>query len=271
MNFFADDKDYDFRVLSCNVRIFNVYEHLRDVDYRSSVEMMHWLRDNDADVICLQEYYSNNSKLFRSKEVISASYPYSYIEPFLVYENQIFGMAIFSKHPIVRVGSVRFKEKSNNQIIYSDIVVKKDTIRCYNIHLQSMSIDEKDILEGTISKETGTKWLNVLIRYKRGSVMRSTQVEALIRHLQTCTYPSIVCGDLNEPPVGYAYEQISELLPNCYEQTATGFGTTYRGKLPFLRIDNIFAADELTPVDFKIHKEITYSDHYPISCGFKIK
>jgi endonuclease/exonuclease/phosphatase family metal-dependent hydrolase len=261
----------DFKVLSCNVRIFNVYEHLRDHDFKSSIKMMEWLRDNDADILCLQEFYNSISPIFESQKKISVKYPFSYVEPFLIYEKQIFGMAIFSRFPILNFGSVKFREKSNNQIIYIDIKIKQDTIRVYNIHLQSISIDEEELINTTLSLQSGNKWLRAVIRYKKGCIQRASQVNTLVKHILACPYPCVVCGDINEPPFGYVYEQLSETLLNAFQLTGTGIGSTYNGKIPFLRIDNIFAHELLTPVHFKIHKEILYSDHFPISCTYKIK
>jgi len=50
-----------------------------------------------------------------------------------------YGQAIFSKFPIVKSGSIEFPNTANNAI-YADIVKGSDTIRIYNVHLQSLRI-----------------------------------------------------------------------------------------------------------------------------------
>ena len=47
-------------------------------------------------------------------------------------------MAIYSKHPQIKKKTVSIKgERMNNTCIYSDMIINKDTIRVYNIHLAS--------------------------------------------------------------------------------------------------------------------------------------
>jgi endonuclease/exonuclease/phosphatase family metal-dependent hydrolase len=259
----------DFRVLNCNVRIFNVYDHLRDKDYSSSKKMMKWVTNFNTDIACLQEFYhSETDSIFFSQQIISKKYPYFYFEPFLIARRQHFGMAIFSKHPIVNKGEIKFRENSNNQIIFCDIKIGKEIVRVYNIHLQSMAIDENDIVNSRFTDESRGKWVNILLRYKNGSIQRGRQVDQLVQHIKSCAYKVVVCGDLNEPPYGYAYEQLSDQLDNAFQKAGQGFGVTYNGKLPLLRIDNQFYSKGLKVNKFTIHNEMTYSDHYPISASY---
>jgi endonuclease/exonuclease/phosphatase family metal-dependent hydrolase len=262
-------KGKDFTILNCNVRIFNVYDHLRDKDYKSSKGMLKWVTNFDADVACLQEFFhSETDPIFFTQEAIIKKFPYYYFEPFLISRRQHFGMAIFSKHPILNKGEIKFREHSNNQIIFADIKMGKEIIRVYNIHLQSMSIDENDIINSKFNDESKNKLMNILIRYKNGSIQRGRQVDELIKHIKGSPYKVIVCGDLNEPPYGYAYEELSDQLDNAFQKAGSGLGTTYNGKLPFLRIDNQLFDKGLKVNKFTIHKEMTYSDHYPISASY---
>ena len=86
--------------------------------------------------------------------------------------------------------------------------------------------------------------------------------------MNDCPYKIIVCGDLNDTPYSYTYEQISEILLNSFEEKGRGFGFTYNGKLSMLRIDNIFADSELSIKSFKTLNTISYSDHYPLAAKF---
>lgn len=259
----------NLKVLSTNVRIFNVYDHLRDADYKSSNAMINWVRNNPSDVACLQEYYDSPDKNFRSKERISQKFKYSYVVSFLESYNQKFGMAIFSKYPIVGKGEIHFREKSNNQIVYADIqVAPKKIVRVYNIHLQSMAINDEQIANTSLDESYGQKLLSGLVRYKNGCIQRSRQADALMRNIQKCKYPVVVCGDLNEPPYGYVYEKLSDHLDNAFQRAGTGIGVTYNGKIPLLRIDNIFASKDAEVQKFVIHKDVKHSDHYPISADF---
>ena len=258
-----------FTVLNCNVRIFNVYDHLADKEFASSKGMLKWVKNFNSDISCLQEFYSNETNpIFFTEKEIKKKFPFGYVAPFFESPIQKFGMAIFSKYPIVNKGELKFREHSNNQIIFADIKIKNDTVRIYNMHLQSMAIDENDIINSKFDDSSKNKWLNILLRYKNGSIQRGRQVNALINHMKSCTYKIIVCGDLNEPPYGYAYEELSDELDNAFQKRGNGLGITYNGKLPLLRIDNQFFGKGLKVNKFKVHNEMNYSDHYPISASY---
>lgn len=260
----------DFKVLNSNVRIFNVYDHLRDENYHSSKEMLKWVRDFDADVACLQEFYSSDTNpIFFTQKEIQKKYSYVYFKPFLAIRKQQFGMAIFSKYPIIKRGEIKFRSESNNQIIFVDVKIKKRLVRIYNIHLQSMSIDENDIINSKFDDNSKNKWVTILLRYKNGSIQRARQVKELVSHIQACPHPVVVCGDLNEPPYGFVYEELSDLLDNSFQEAGRGLGVTYNGKIPLLRIDNQFFGNGVEVLSHTLHKEMNYSDHYPISARYK--
>jgi len=131
-----------------------------------------------------------------------------------------------------------------------------------------MSIDENDIVNSKFDDVSKNKWISILSRYKNGSIQRGRQIDQLVKHIQSCPYKSIVCGDLNEPPYGYAYEELSDIMDNAFQKSSKGIGATYNGKLPLLRIDNQFYSKGLTSIKYKLHKEMTYSDHFPISVSY---
>ncbi|MFL5731431.1 MAG: endonuclease/exonuclease/phosphatase family protein [Cytophagaceae bacterium] len=246
------------KVISYNVRVFNVYAHLQDENQNSSRKMINWLSSSGADVLCLQEFYDHkSSKVYNSMERIGKAYPYSFSVPFLTQPNAMFGMVIFSKLPVVNTGILRFKERSNNQIIYADILYQKDTVRIYNMHLQSMALEEKDF-----SLADG-KWRDLMRKVRAGSVQRTAQIKALLDHINLCPYPVILAGDLNDTPYSYSYQAIKKPLRNAFEKAGRGLGFSYKSRLP-LRIDHQFASPELEIKRFITHKEVTYSDHFPL-------
>ncbi|MCU9611736.1 hypothetical protein OEK97_27910, partial [Escherichia coli] len=68
-----------------------------------------------------------------------------------------FGLAIFSRFPIVRRGTITFGKISQNHAMWADVVRpaartgrgRSDTIRVFNLHLQSMSMADADIAAAT--------------------------------------------------------------------------------------------------------------------------
>ena len=262
----------DFSVLSYNVRVFNVYAHLQDEHQNSSRKMLDWIIKNDASVACFQEFYNNDySPLFCSIKKIKSSLPYCYYVPsYHDNSNGTFGMAIFSRYPIINSGFVPFEEENNNKVIYSDIKIGNDTLRVFNMHLQSLHITDSIILEARI-KEVGINELEYLMKtIKLGAVKRSKQINLLNDYIKKSPYRVIVCGDLNDTPYSYSYQKLSNLLNNAFEKAGNGFGFTYISKMP-LRIDNQFADDRLLIKSFKVCDSIPYSDHYPIEASYSLK
>lgn len=100
---------------------------------------------------------------------------------------------------------------------------------------------------------------------------RAKQFDELEKHFQACDHPIILTGDCNEVPYGYVYSSMAKKLNNAHTQAGFGFGFTYNGFLPFLRIDNIFADKELTFTKCGVVRSITFSDHLPVKASLQIK
>ncbi|MBC7450047.1 MAG: endonuclease/exonuclease/phosphatase family protein [Cytophagales bacterium] len=263
----------EFSVMSYNVRVFNVYPQYADKYFASSRKIIDVIKKSEADVICLQEFY-NDSKdtLFNTVKRISKKYPYYYYnDTYTNHTGATFGMAIFSKYPIVAKDRVIFNERSNNQILYADIKMPQSTVRVYNMHLQSMNINDEEIVDSQFDKEYKNKMMQALLKYKNGTISRSKQVDKLVKHVHSSPYKVLVCGDLNDPPYSYTYEQLSEILNNAFEEKGSGFGFSFNGKLPFLRIDHQFCDPNLGVTFFETQSTISYTDHFPIKAGYRFK
>ena len=270
----APESPGQIRVLSYNVRIFNTYAHLQDKNQTSSKEMIRWVAQHPADVFCLQEFYNHQqSRVYNSISKIGRHQNrHSFISRTLV--NQAgaeFGLAIFSRYPMVRKGTIQFGKLTQNHAMFADLKIKDDTIRVYNFHFQSMSIEEKEILD-TYRDQDNLKrqGRNLLRRLKRGFVKRSDQVGLLLDHIQASPYPVIMCGDLNDLPYSYTYQRLSEDFNNAFREKGLGLGASYNGRIPFIRIDNQFCSPAFEVVDFTLHDTILWSDHFPITATYRL-
>jgi endonuclease/exonuclease/phosphatase family metal-dependent hydrolase len=253
-------------VLSYNVHMFSYSKNGGD---RALVgqNLIKWLQDNPADIKCFQEFYQdqttpsrNTLKLLGTETGYNHSFQIIQGNP----KRRSFGMAIFSKYPIVNDGVV-LDSRSTNGVMFADIKVEKDTIRIYNVHLESMNIASEELnnLDGIKDNYKLT-----LRKLKRGQVARASQLEILMEHMENSPYANILVGDFNDVPYSYTYFTLRRIMQNAFEKAGSGFGFTYNKVLFFLRIDHIFA-DELFEVkNFKTHSEVDYSDHYPISAVF---
>jgi len=251
-------------VLSYNVRVFNVYSHLNK-NFEISKSTIQWTINRDDDVLCLQEfYYEPNSEIFNTLEILSKDYPHFHFQPKAT--NQIgaqFGMAIFSKHPIIDQGSLDITRHSMNDILFTDLNLGSDTVRIYNVHLESMSIDENQLTNS--NSENFSQNLGELFSQLRyGFSQRAAQIDKLCDHIQGSPYPVILTGDLNDVPYSYSYQKLKKYLHSSFENAGKGFGFTFNGKLFFLRIDNQFYSEDLEIKKFQTLRKVKYTDHFPI-------
>jgi endonuclease/exonuclease/phosphatase family metal-dependent hydrolase len=253
-------------VLSYNLHLFNYAKSEEDLK-ESRENLIRWLKEDDSDIKCFQEFYQDFTTPSRNALKIlgkDAGYNYSYQ---LVNGNPkkiSYGMVIFSKYPIIKEGRV-FDTKRNNGVTFADIKVEKDTIRIYNAHLESMSIDSEALSNFDGIKE---KYKITLGKLKRGQVIRASQLDVLADHMKNSPHVNILVGDFNDVPYSYTYFELKKQMKNAFEEIGSGFGFTYNKVLFFLRIDNIFFEEPLKATFFKTHREVDYSDHYPVSAHF---
>ena len=275
-------------LLSANVRIFNVYAQLRDPDFASSTGFIRWLAESPADVLCLQEYYNEpggskeDGSVFRSERALGrANGRHSFVSTTLT--NGIgaeFGMAIFSRFVIVRRGVIPFGKLSQNHAMWADLArpaartgrSRPDTIRVFNLHLQSMSMADADIAKATESRAgLRQKAPNLLRRFRNGAVARGAQVDTVLARIARSPYPVLLAGDLNDPPYSYTYDQLADELQNAWATVGLGPGFTYNGRLPGLRIDQQFAGPQWQVRGCRVHREINWSDHFPVEAVYRLR
>ena len=161
----------------------------------------------------------------------------------------------------------------NNTCIFSDVIIDKDTIRVYNIHLASNWFDKSDLAfmeNPKISKEAIKQGVfGIVKRLKNSFQKRAMQVEVIKQHMEKAPYKIIVCGDFNDTPNSFAYHKISEGLQDAFLNKGKGIGSTFLGKIPFLRIDYILHSSRFKTNTFDTHQQ-KLSDHKAIesSLGF---
>jgi endonuclease/exonuclease/phosphatase family metal-dependent hydrolase len=266
------------QVLSYNVHVFNAYADRDGSEKEASTDMVDWVATHPADVYCLQEFYSNRgSNVYNTISKIGTRYDKRrFFSVSHVDRNKAdIGIIIFSKYPIVDKGVIRFGESSANRAIWADLNVNGDTVRIYNAHLQSMSIKSQDI-ENTYSAignqdEMKKEGRNLARRLRKGFIARGHQIEILQDHFRESPYPFIICGDFNDIPFSYTYNELAEELKSAFAEAGSGIGATYNGPVPFLRIDNQFYSKGLRTVNYRTHSEMGLSDHLPISASYVLE
>jgi len=262
------------RLLSYNVRLFNYYQWDKDTATWSNI--INYIHQENPDIVCFQEFITlpNSKHSLESLKKRMAPLSFSHV----YYTDRVpgkisFGMATFSKYPIVHKKMIEF-EHSLNGCIATDIVVSQDTFRLYNCHLQSIRLrnDYNDVLDSVIFNYSEKQLANLKdlsLRMKQAFIQRASQVDILSNEIRSSPHPVIVCGDFNDTPVSYAYHKTGQNLEDAFIEAGSGTGNTFRGNLPYVRIDYVFYNEPLQARHYHT-KKIHWSDHYPVTVDFTI-
>ena len=232
-------------VMNYNVRLFNLYEWIEEKDIET--KLVDFIKEKSPDVLSMQEYHPH-------KNIDLSFFKYKYEK--LSGQKTKYGQAIFSKYPIINSGSIEFPDTSNNAI-FVDIVKNKDTVRIYNLHLQSLHIDAN---VETLKQEDSERLLK---RVGQTFKMQQFQSELFSLHKKQCHYKMIICGDFNNTAFSYVYKEIKGDLNDAFKVAGNGFGRTYDFKFFPYRIDFILTDKSFEIESFKSFNE-HYSDHFPI-------
>jgi len=234
------------KVMSFNVRLFNSYKWIDTKEVPEAIEK--FIQKESPDLVCLQEYSKDFSPEFNN-------YPYRYIKPSK--KNGQNGLCILSKYKLFNSRYIGF-EKSNNSAIHADFFYKMDTVRIYNVHLESLSINLNDTL---FTKKNSQKFLE---RIQSVIEKQQSQIEQFEKVDQKNKYPTIICTDLNNNAFSQPYNLLKENRHDAFALSGGGLGSTYKlAYFPF-RIDFIFTDSKFNVINFTTH-DLRLSDHKPIS------
>ena len=133
---------HDMEVLGYNVRYFNTGNNALYKDEKGLLQMIDHISQLNSDVLCFQEFYNNNSSSFANTKAhfINTGYKDFQLGDINISNQNNAGLAIFSRFPIVKKGSVNFGQDTGNKAIFSDLAIKDDTIRIYNVHFKSLNL-----------------------------------------------------------------------------------------------------------------------------------
>ena len=267
------------KVLSYNVRLFDLFNPSFSNALDSRNQIFEFIRSQEPDLLCLQEYYRQDKptdfEVIDSLNLIMKTRDYHERSAHKRRTRENYGIAMFSKYPMIARGDVMFEQQGVqdfNYCIFADIVKGSDTFRVYNVHLQSIRLHAEPNMEGNEVQAYGSKKgaLAVYRKLRGAFEKRADQARRVVEHLKTSPYPVIVCGDFNDTPMSYTYNQFQLALLDAFSASGKGLGTTYVGRLPAGRIDYLFYSPLLSASQFQIQKQ-TRSDHRAISCVFHKK
>ena len=237
-------------VMSYNVRLFNLYNWI-DSDVEN--DMISFIDSQEPDVINMQEYRFSERFLLDN---------YEYQHSSLSDGKTSYGLATFSKLPIVNQGIIK-SDNMSTIAIFIDVKKYSDTLRFYNIHLQSFKLES----ELEISDEQNSdKILNI---FDNTFKIQENQSNIISKHIENSPFKVVVSGDFNNTAYSYVYKLLKGDLVDSFDSAGSGFGSTYNFKYFPMRIDFILMDKTFRINDFKTFSQ-NLSDHFPIISTFNL-
>lgn len=253
------------KVLSYNIKLFDFYD--------KDTKVLDYLLKQNADIICLQEfgYYTGSEKRFLTRahimDKMKEKYPYHHFSQSDLQMKGTYGMATFSKHPVVRHNDIAIESRYKSAI-YTDIKIGEDTVRVVNLHLESNKLTSADrqMLQHFSSNadSTNKKAKEINKKLSEAYSLREKQADKVGELIEQTHLPIVLCGDINDVPVSYTYSTLSgNKLTDAFTEKGKGYGHTFNEGVIKFRIDDIMHSKELTVKKY-VRDKVPYSDHYPI-------
>ena len=255
------------KIMTYNISVFRDYKvKTRSVaDVKQSLAIL--VKEQNPDVLCLQEsgkWPQNTADEF-SKMI---GYKYYKI-------NKINGNSYFSKFPLEDINSFENESISKFAEIKKVSVNKEVSFYLVNCHFNSFGISSEEIeyINDTknIVKDKEIYAKSLINKLTNGFRLRTANTKILLDKLPPKDdTPIIICGDFNDTPMSYTYNQMFNAgLKDAFLTSSKGIGKTYCGALPLLRIDYFWYNDYIEVIDYNRIKQ-TSSDHYPLVMTFNI-
>lgn len=266
VNLPEDMPDGVIKVLSYNVQAYNGNSRYDD----TSDMIVDYIRDSEADIVCLQEDMTRAYILQRMDSL------YAHRDTVHVGTRNMNALGIYSRYPILSKERIGYASEGNGSVaIFLD--VDGDTVIVINNHLETTHLSLKDrrmyksMLKGNVRKDTVREESKKLInRLGESAAIRAPQADAVRKYIADhADRPIILCGDFNDNPISYARRTVAKGLTDCYVATGRGVGVSYNQSGFYVRIDNLMCSGDFKPYNCKVDNKIDASDHYPIYCWLK--
>ncbi|MDR0681282.1 MAG: endonuclease/exonuclease/phosphatase family protein [Dysgonamonadaceae bacterium] len=266
-----DIPENSIKILTYNIMRF---ENLKKHTKENPNPILQYVIDQDPDIVCFQEFGTakkNKTELLMT-DISKAlkNMPYYHIESLkFPYDNYTFGLAIFSKYPILSTRRLPIDSEYNGSIV-AELNVQGRTVTLINNHLESNKItaDERSDYYN-LTKDPNTQKLETLThtmfqRLTPAFKLRAGQADLIADIIRDSKNPYIiVCGDFNDTPISYARRKIKGELLDAFVESGCGIGISFNQNRFLFRIDYIFHSINIKSYNCTVGK-LKNSDHYPV-------
>lgn len=270
VNFGADDPPEEgLKLISYNIMGFGD----RPVGKGPENEILVYLKDSGADILCLQEYATKRTSRHPSQRDVDkalSAYPYRRID--IVGKDRVNSIACYSKLPILSAHPLDYASSANGTMVY-ELAWGNDTLLLINNHLESNKLTQadKEVYEDLLNdpeKEKVKSGARLLLhKLAEASAIRAPQADAIAREIARSPHRYIVaCGDFNDSPISYTHRVIAAQMEDAFTQSGCGLGISYHRNKFYFRIDHILNSPGLRACRCKVNRQVKASDHYPVEC-----
>jgi hypothetical protein len=243
------------RLMTFNAKYFEMTTGSDRVGLNTTIHAVEsLLRDNKPAVLCTQDFTGDgivDKPILQTVDLDLGLHHSFQQSPSLIF---------FTGYPVTDEHAITFPE-SFASFSYGDFHFPQQTVRVFNLHLQSYGIG---VLPGHRSRIP-----EICARLYRGLLMRCTQAETVAASNAASPNPVIVCGDFNDVPLSYTYRVISHGLTDGFRSAGWGSGVSYSGPFPLVRIDYILCSPSLRISNYTA-PYFGFSDHHPGVCDLDL-
>jgi endonuclease/exonuclease/phosphatase family metal-dependent hydrolase len=231
-------------------------------DEEDKQEIVRYLKEKTPDIVCFQEM---SGTLMNMPDFLHFVDSVGY--------NKVTGLGkyILTRFPILGdTLHIDYPTRTNSSMACW-ILCQGDSLLLVSNHLESNRLSNSDkteykdmILEPEREKvEQGGR----LLKRKLGDAAyyRGAQIDTLCALIERNAGKSILmCGDFNDTPISYSYQQLAKRLDSAFRKTGRGAGFTYRQSGIYVRIDHIFISEDWQCIKCFVDDKIRASDHFPV-------
>lgn len=240
----------DIRVITWNTGLMNYTAPDDATAIRYNGDIFRKLKETDADIICLQEFFTavipGHYLNFIDSIAKTMNYPYHYFSfDRSKFDGKFYsGSIIFSRYAFADTQKIDYPKPFIGSVIKAGVIIPGDTIDIITTRLQSVHFQRDDYIElgniksGADSRLSGTR--NIINKLRLGYKQRVEQVKMVKELINKSNRPLIFTGDINDVPVSYTYSEVRNNLKDAWIKKGTGLGRTFVYLSPTLRIDQIF-------------------------------
>lgn len=271
------------RILSWNVGLMNYTELDTLLAIKNNSIIFNKIKTSNADVVCLQEFFSETVPGHRYNLLDSISktmgYPYYFFSRDVakIDGNFFSGTAVFSRYKITDSSKTVFPLQGlyAGSIIRTGIHVNNDTIDLFSSRLQLMKFQENEYREvnniKTVSGNTFSDTKSMVGKLRHGYAFLSQQADFIRKVLDSSSRPLVFAGDLNNIPLSYTYGKVKGNLHDAWAKKGKGLGRTFQYISPTLRVDHLFYDDHFKLLQVTRLMEEGETDHHGLIADMIIK